>query len=248
MEGRIMIKIANLAKCYGKLEAIKDVSFEAKDGEITTLLGANGSGKTTTLRCMAGLITPSNGDVHIDGVSVSADPIEARKKLGFVPDEFGLYGRMTAREHLTYFAGFHGMHGEAGKTAAERVIKTLHMDAIADRRTDGFSLGERTKVALARALVYQPNNIVLDEPTRGLDVLSIRLLRGLLNELRQEGHAILFSSHIMAEVEDLADRVVMITDGRVVADGSPTELKDNAKSNSLEDAFVTLIHQQERAA
>ena len=243
-----MIKVENLAKRYGKLEAIKNVNFSAKDGQVTTLLGANGSGKTTTLRCMAGLIEPTSGDVYIDDVPVSRKPLEARKKLGFVPDEFGLYGRMTAREHLTYFAGFHGLHSHVGEAAAERVIRTLHMGRIADRRTDGFSLGERAKVALARALVYDPKNIVLDEPTRGLDVLSIRLLRGLLKELRQDGHAILFSSHIMAEVEDLADRVVMITAGHVVADGAPAELKDAAKSASLEDAFVTLTKQEERAA
>lgn len=243
-----MIEITNLEKSYGKIHALKGVSFSADDGKITTLLGANGSGKTTTLRCMAGLIVPTAGDVMINGVAVSKKPLEARKHLGFVPDEFGLYGRLTAREHLKYFAGFHGLHGNSADEAAERAIQILHMGAIADRRTDGFSLGERAKVALARALVYGPRNIVLDEPTRGLDVLSIRLLRGLLKELRQDGHAILFSSHVMAEVEDLADRIVMITVGKVVADGAPGDLKEKAKTTSLEDAFVALTNTEERAA
>lgn len=243
-----MIEVQKIAKTYKDIHAVRDVSFSARDGEITTLLGANGSGKTTTLRCIAGLIKPTGGDAFIDQIAVSSNPIEARKRLGFVADEFGLYGRMTAREHLTYFAGFHNLLGTSAEAAAENTIQLLHMGEIADRRTEGFSLGERAKVALARALVYDPANIILDEPTRGLDVMSIRLLRGLLKELREDGRTILFSSHIMAEVEDLADRVVMITGGRVVADGAPSALKEQAKSHTLEDAFVALTGLEGRAA
>lgn len=243
-----MIEVTNIAKQYGDVHAARDVSFRAEDGKVTTLLGANGSGKTTTLRAISGLIKPTAGDAFIDGIAVSKKPIEARKRLGFVADEFGLYGRMTAREHLVYFAGFHGLYGADADKAAEKTIQSLHMGAIADRRTEGFSLGERAKVAMARALVYDPQNIILDEPTRGLDVMSIRLLRGLLRELRQEGRTILFSSHIMTEVEDLADHIVMISDGRVVAAGSPVNLKEEAKSGTLEDAFVTLTTQEGKAA
>ncbi len=243
-----MIEVQNIEKIYGEVYAARDVNFSAKDGEITTLLGANGSGKTTTLRCIAGLIKPTKGDAWIDGIAVSENPLKAREQLGFVADEFGLYGRMTAREHLVYFAGFHDLYGAEADAAAEKTIQILHMGEIADRRTEGFSLGERAKVALARALVYSPSNIILDEPTRGLDVMSIRLLRELLRELRSDGRTILFSSHIMAEVEDLADRVVMITDGRVVADGTPEELKQEASSHNLEEAFVTLTSIEGRAA
>jgi sodium transport system ATP-binding protein len=243
-----MITVKNLAKSYGKVDAVTDVNFSAEDGQITTLLGVNGSGKTTTLRAIAGLINPDRGEALIDGFNVAADPIGAREKLGFVPDEFGLYTRLTAREHMFYFGRFHGLKGVALEEAAEKTIQLLHMEKIADRRTEGFSLGERAKVSLARAMIHSPQNIILDEPTRGLDVLSIRLLRGILNELKQDQKTILFSSHVMAEVEVLSDKVVLITQGRVVAEGRPEALVKKAGTKTLEDAFVKLTALTEDAA
>ncbi|MCH7807390.1 MAG: ATP-binding cassette domain-containing protein [Proteobacteria bacterium] len=243
-----MLEIKQLAKTFGTIEAIKDVSFTARDGQITTLLGANGSGKTTTLRCITGLIKPTHGSVVVDGIEVAKNPLKARKNLGFVADEFGLYPRLTAREHLVYYAGFHNLYGDHAAAAAEKTITILHMEHIADRRTGGFSLGERAKVALARAMVHSPQNFMLDEPTRGLDVLSIRLLRGLLKELKEEGRTILFSSHVMAEVEALSDRVVIISGGIVRADGPPGALKEKAKTRTLEDAFIKITGYQEKAA
>ncbi len=243
-----MIKVTNLAKAFGKVQAVSDVTFSAENGKITTLLGVNGSGKTTTLRAIAGLIRPDRGEAIIDGTRVGENPISAREKLGFVPDEFGLYPRLTAREHMFYFGEFHGLSGKALEKAANCTIKLLHMEKIADRRTEGFSLGERAKVSLARAMIHSPPNIILDEPTRGLDVLSILLLREILTELRASGRAILFSSHVMGEVEILSDKVVLINAGRVVAEGTPRDLIKKAGAKNLEAAFVKLTNAGEVAA
>lgn len=235
-----MIEIKHIGKSFGKIQAIKDVDFTARDGEITTLLGVNGSGKTTTLRSIAGLIKPDTGRVVVDGITVAEDPKTVRRNLGYLLDEFGLYTRLTTREHMKYFANLHGIRGQARKDAINDTIALLKIEDIADRRTEGFSLGERSKVALARTLVFSPQNLILDEPSRGLDVLSIRMLRHLLQKLRDEGRCILFSSHVMAEVAELSDRVVIISDGVVVDDDTPAALIEKTKSKNLEDAFVVL--------
>ena len=243
-----MIDVRNLAKKFGKIEALKDLSFKAKDGEITTLLGANGSGKTTCLRTICGLIKCDTGDVLVNGLSVHEHPIKIREDLGFVPDEFGLYPRLTAREHMEYFAGFHNLKGATKDKAVEETLTLLNMHDLADRRTEGFSLGERSKVALGRTLVNNPQNIILDEPTRGLDVVNIRLLRVILKKLREQGKCLLFSSHVMADVQALSDRVVIVADGQVVADAPPNEIIKKEGTQNLEDAFVTLIGHEGKAA
>jgi sodium transport system ATP-binding protein len=248
IQGKIMIDVRNLAKSFGKIQALKDLSFKANDGKITTLLGANGSGKTTCLRTICGLIKCDSGDVFVNHLSVHENPIKIREDLGFVPDEFGLYPRLTSREHMEYFAGFHGLRGAEKDKAVDETLTLLNMHDLADRRTEGFSLGERSKVALARTLVNRPKNIILDEPTRGLDVVNIRLLREVLKELRSQGRCLLFSSHVMAEVQELSDRVVIIADGQVVADDPPDEIIKNEGAKNLEDAFVSLIGHEEKAA
>ncbi|WP_119680016.1 ABC transporter ATP-binding protein [Indioceanicola profundi] len=235
-----MLEISGLVKRFKKVTAVDRVSFAARDGEITTLLGANGSGKTTSLRCLVGLLRPDAGRVAVDGIEVAADPKRARQRLGWFPDAFGLYPRLTVREHLRYFARLHGMDGPAMEQAIRAAIAELGMEDIADRRTEGFSTGQSMKVALARALVHAPPNLILDEPTRGLDVMSIRLLRDTLRRLRAEGRCILLSSHVMAEVAELSDRIVCIAGGRTVAEGSPAELVARTGAASLEDAFVQL--------
>ncbi len=235
-----MIRTAALAKSFGKVQAISSVGFTAPDAAITTLLGANGSGKTTTLRIIAGLIKPDAGEAEIDGTDVIRDPYAGREKLGVFPDRFGLYPRLTAREHLAYFAGLHGVTGKALKTAIDEVTDALRMDDILNRRTEGFSTGQRMKVALARAMIHKPRNLILDEPSRGLDVVSIRLLRDILRRLRDEGCCILFSSHVMAEVDVLSDRILIIAKGEIAADGTAAELRARAGTDDLEDAFVTL--------
>lgn len=235
-----MLEIQGLVKRFGKVTAVDGASITALDGQITTLLGANGSGKTTSLRCLVGLLRPDAGRVAVDGVEVVLDPRTARQRLGWFPDAFGLYPRLTVREHLRYFAKLHGMGGSAMEGAIDAAIAELAMQDIADRRTEGFSTGQSMKVALARALVHSPRNLILDEPTRGLDVMSIRLLRETLRNLRTQGRCILLSSHVMAEVAELSDRVVCMAGGRTVADGTPAELVARTGAGNLEDAFVQL--------
>lgn len=235
-----MISVEKIAKNFGDVQAVRDVSFEAKDAMITTLLGANGSGKSTTLRTVAALLMPSSGRCLVDGICVQDNPLKAQERLGIFPDQFGLYVRLTAREHLEYFAEMHGLTGKRLTAAIDEVVATLRMEDILERRTGGFSQGQRMKVALARAIVHKPQNIVLDEPTRGLDVMSIRLLRQILLDLKDAGHCVLLSSHVMAEVEILSDHVVMIADGTVCADGTPDDLVAQAGEPNLEEAFVTL--------
>lgn len=233
-----VIDVDRVGKSYGRVMAVEEVSFSAPDGAITTLLGANGSGKTTTLAVLVGLIRPDRGTARIDGLDIGADTLGARRRIGWFPDSFGLYPRLTAREHVRYFGRLHGMAGGELEAAIDRAVDELAMRDIIDRRAEGFSTGERMKVALARSMVHGPANLILDEPTRGLDVMSVRLLRETLRRLRAAGRCVLMSSHVMAEVEELSDRVVCIAHGRVVAEGSPAELVARTGARSLEDAFV----------
>ncbi|NRA70969.1 MAG: ATP-binding cassette domain-containing protein [Gammaproteobacteria bacterium] len=243
-----MLKVDNISKTFGDFTAVDGVSFEAKDGEITGILGPNGAGKTTCLRILYGLLKPTTGYATIDGIDVQKSAITARKSLGIFPDQFGMSERLTAREQIEYFAQMHGLTGAALKEALDRVIKDLDMAEISDRRTEGFSQGQRMKVTLAQALVHRPKNLVLDEPTRGLDVMSTRLLREQLRKLKDEGHCILFSSHVMQEVAALCDRVIVVAKGKIVANGSPEELCKLAGKDSLEDAFVAIIGSDEGVA
>ena len=235
-----MIEVQDLAKSFGKVQAVDGATFVAGDGAITTLLGANGSGKTTTLNMMMGLLKPDRGTAKVDGIVVEGTGKETQRRTGWFPDSVGLYPRLTSREHMRYFGELHGLEGRALEAAIDRTIADLQMEEIADRRTEGFSTGQRMKVALARALVHSPPNIVLDEPTRGLDVMSVRLLRDTLRNLREAGRCILMSSHVMAEVQELSDHIVVISAGRVVADGSPAELIARTSAPDLEEAFIRL--------
>jgi sodium transport system ATP-binding protein len=235
-----MIEVQDLAKRFGKVQAVDGATFAARDGAITTLLGANGSGKTTTLNMLMGLLKPDRGSARIDGITVEGSGKETQRRTGWFPDSVGLYPRLTSREHMRYFGALHGLEGKPLEQAIDRTIAELQMEAIADRRTEGFSTGQRMKVALARALVHSPPNIMLDEPTRGLDVMSVRLLRETLRQLRADGRCILMSSHVMAEVHELSDHIVVISAGRVVAEGSPDELIARTATPNLEEAFVRL--------
>ncbi len=243
-----MIKVSNLSKRIGEVQALNDLSFEAKNGQITGLLGPNGAGKTTCLRTVFGLLQADEGIAEIDGIDVAKSPIEAKQQLGLFPDPFGLYERLTPREYVSYFAELNGLSRKEAKTATANVLTQLHMDDIADRRCKGFSQGQRMKTALAQAIVHQPTNIILDEPTRGLDVMSTRVLRDLLKALKEQGHCVLFSSHVMQEVAALCDQVIVMADGKVVAVGSPDELCQQTGKESLEDAFIQLIGTDEGIA
>ena len=232
-------------KSKQRVVAVDDVGFEARDGEITGLLGPNGAGKTTTLRMLYTLMRPESGRVLVDGRDVAVDAEAARRALGVLPDARGVYKRLTARENIRYFGELHGMSPAVIAERTRVLAEALQMEDFLDRQTEGFSQGQRTKTAIARALVHDPRNVILDEPTNGLDVMTTRGLRDFLRQLRGEGHCVIFSSHIMQEVAALCDRIVVIADGRVVAEGSPDALRAQAGSNNLEDAFVRLIGTEE---
>jgi sodium transport system ATP-binding protein len=236
-----MIEVQDLHKSFGSTRAVNGMSFQARDGEITALLGANGAGKTTTLRMLYTLMQPQAGRILVDGVDALAQPLEVRRRLGVLPDARGLYRRLTARENIEYYAALQGLTARAARTRIDALLATLAMQDIADRRTEGFSQGERLKTALARALVHEPRNVVLDEPTNGLDVMSTRSLRDFLRGLRDDGRCVLFSTHIMQEVAALCDHVVVVARGRVVAEGSPDALRERTGEASLEEAFIKLI-------
>jgi sodium transport system ATP-binding protein len=235
-----MIQIEGLRKHFGEVKAVDDIDFTAADGAVTGLLGPNGAGKTTTLRMLYGLMQPDGGRMLIDGADVGIDPQAAQARMGVLPDSRGLYPRLTAREHLRYFGRLQGVEGAQLETRIGELLDLLDMDSIADRRTEGFSQGERVKVALGRALVHNPANVLLDEPTNGLDVMSTRAMRGLIRRMRQEGKCVLFSSHIMQEVSALCDTIVIIAAGRIAAQGTPDQLRQQTGRDNLEDAFVAL--------
>ena len=225
------------------VQAVRDVSLTALDGQITGLLGPNGAGKTTTLRMLAGLIKPDAGAMQVDGVDVARRPLQALARMGLLSDARGLYPRLTARENIVYYAQLHGMAPDAANARAEDLARMFDMAALLERRTDGFSQGERMKTALARALVHDPANIILDEPTNGLDVLATRALRESLRFLRSpEGGAkcIVFSTHIMQEVQRLCDTVVVVAHGSSVASGTVPELLQRTGQSDFEEAFVRL--------
>ena len=236
-----MIQVEGLHKRFGAQVAVQEVSFHAPDGAVTGLLGPNGAGKTTTLRMLYTLLPPDGGSARVDGFEVRTAPLEVRRRIGVLPDAKGLYPRLTAREHVRYWGQLHGMAGAHLERACDEVVELLDMGPIAHRRCEGFSQGERMKVAIARALVHRPQNVLLDEPSNGLDVMSTRALRALIRRLREEGRCVLFSSHVMQEVAALCDRVVVVAHGRVVAQGTPEELRVRTGKDSLEEAFVSII-------
>jgi sodium transport system ATP-binding protein len=251
-----MIQIEQLRKSFTQgsgrkkrtVQAVDGVNFTAADGRITGLLGPNGAGKTTTLRIAAALIEPDSGAVRVDGIDVAQQPAAALARMGVLSDARGLYPRLTARENIVYYGRLHGMTAAAADARAQSLAEVLEMAPLLDRRTDGFSQGERMKTALARALVHDPPNIVLDEPTNGLDVLATRALREALRRLRDdEGKCIVFSTHIMSEVERLCDRVVVVSHGRTVAEGTVAELSARAGEQDFEDTFVKLAFPPELA-
>ena len=239
-----MIDARGMTKSFGKrgeIHAVRDVSFAAPDGHITGLLGPNGAGKTTLLRMLATLIVPDAGGASIGGLDVVRERYAVRERIGVLSDARGLYPRLTARENVRYYGTLHGLSGEFLEARIATLIHTLGLDALADRRTQGFSQGEKMKVAIARALVHDPATILLDEPTNGLDIMSVRALREQLRQLRTEGKCLLFSSHVMQEVAALCDRIVILGAGRVVAAGTAAELIAQSGAATLEDAFVSLL-------
>lgn len=244
-----MIEVHDLHKTFkartGPVHAVRGVGFTARDGEITGLLGPNGAGKTTTLRMLYTLMNPDRGGVRVDGLDFREHAAEVRARLGVLPDARGVYKRLTARENIAYFGRLHGLDEATIASRTETLASALQMHDFLDRRTEGFSQGQRTKTAIARALVHDPKNVILDEPTNGLDVMTTRGLREFLLRLKREKRCVIFSSHIMQEVAALCDRIVVIANGEVRAEGTPDELRARTGTQNLEDAFVQLIGSEE---
>jgi sodium transport system ATP-binding protein len=239
-----LIVVENLAKAFGRrgeVRAVDSVAFTAADGRITGLLGPNGAGKTTLLRMLATLMIPDSGRASVDTHDVVRDRYAVRRSIGVLSDARGLYPRLTARENIRYYGALQGLTGASLDARVDELVRALGLAAIANRRAQGFSQGERMKVAIARALVHDPQTILLDEPTSGLDIMSIRALRDLLRELRRSGKCLLFSSHVMQEVSALCDSIVILGHGRVVAIGTASELIAQSGESVLEDAFVRLL-------
>jgi len=236
-----MIQVTDLSKRFGQVQAVRGVTFTAPNGRITGLLGPNGAGKSTTLRMLATLLQPDSGDAMIDGESARRNPIEVRRRMGVLSHASGLYPQLSARENIIYFAELHGLDRSVAHARVAELTRLLELSEFIDRKAKGFSQGQRLKTALARALVHDPKNLILDEPTNGLDVMAVRNLRSLLQRLREQGRCILFSSHVMQEVALLCDEVVVIAQGRVVASGTVEALRVAAGEPTLEDAFVKLI-------
>ncbi len=247
-----MIRVEGVAKQFAAVrrraapvQAVRSVSFDAADGAITGLLGPNGAGKTTTLRMLAGLIAPDAGRLQVGGIDVVQRPRAALAAMGLLGDARGLTPRLTARENIVYYARLQGLARDAAHARAETLAQAFDLVPLLERRTEGFSQGERMKTALARALVHDPAHIVLDEPTNGLDVLATRALRETLRWLSSPAggaKCIVFSTHVMQEVERLCDRVVVVAHGATVADGTVAELVARTGAADFEQAFVTLAY------
>ncbi|MDL2355403.1 MAG: ATP-binding cassette domain-containing protein [Pseudomonadota bacterium] len=236
-----MIETNDVHKQFGAVQALGGVSFKAQDGQITALLGPNGAGKTTLLRLLVGLLRRDRGSIRIDGVDPQVDPLAVRRNIGFLTDQFGLYDRLSTREYLVYFGELNGMGGPSLQARIDEVAELLAMTDIVERRAKGFSQGQRIKVALARTLLHRPRHLLLDEPSRGLDVMSTRALRAALTALRQDGCCVIMATHVMQEVTHLCDDVIVIAKGHTVAQGSPRQLCERTGIASLEDAFVSLV-------
>ena len=236
-----MIRVTDIHKAFGTVRAVRGVSFTAPDGRITGLLGPNGAGKSTTLRILYTVLRPDSGTAIVDGADVVNDSLKVRQKIGALPHGAGLYPHLTARENIEYYARLCGLDEHEIGDRVAGIVRLLEIEEFADRRTKGFSQGQRTKVSLARALVHDPQNLILDEPTNGLDVMATRSLRRLILKLRDSGRCVLFSSHVMQEVAALCDNICIIAKGQVAIDDSADGIREQTGQDDLEEAFVSAI-------
>ncbi len=242
-----MIRVSDLHKSFGTVRAVRGVSFEAPDGKITGLLGPNGAGKSTTLRVLYTVLKPDAGTATIDGIDVVTHSLDARRRVGALPHGAGLYPHLTARENIAYHAALCGLSRDNIEERVDNIVELLDIGDFAERRTKGFSHGQRTKVALARSLVHDPQNVILDEPSNGLDVMATRSLRELILKLKDDGRCVLFSSHVMQEVVALCDDIVIIARGKVAIHDTADGIRNRTGCDDLEDAFVKAILEMEPA-
>ena len=240
-----MIAVKDLRKSFGEVKAVQGISFEADNGKITGLLGPNGAGKSTTLRVLYTVLKPDSGSATIDGIDVVEDGLAARARIGTLPHGSGLYPHLSARENIAYYAKLYDMPDDTIDEAVQKVIDQLDINDFADRRTKGFSQGQKTKVSLARSLVHGPQNVILDEPSNGLDVMATRSLRELIRQLRDAGKCVLFSSHVMQEVAALCDEIVIIAEGQVALHDTAEGIRNATGCDDLEDAFVKALEMVE---
>lgn len=243
-----MLTVNQLRKAFGKIQAVAEVGFTAPDGAITGLLGPNGAGKSTTLRMISTVLKPDAGSIRVDEHDALTAPTAARQALGVLPHNSGVYPRLSGKENIRYYGELNGLRGAALEQRIAELAGLLDLSEFMERPAKGYSQGQRTKIALARALVHKPRNIVLDEPTNGLDVMATRALRDLIRQLKDQGHCVLFSSHVMQEVAALCDDIVIIAHGRVVAQGTPDAIRAQTGETDLEDAFVKAIGSTEGLA
>lgn len=236
-----MIEVKSLSKAFGDIKAVNNITFTADNGVVTGLLGPNGAGKSTTLRILYGLLVQDTGTALVDNIDIKSDRLRAQQRIGVLPDSHGLYVRLTAREHIHYFGRMHNVDENKLESRTDELIRILNMQAIADRQVEGFSQGERMKVCLARSLIHDPPNVLLDEPTNGLDVMTTRTVREIISELKSRNIAVLFSSHLMHEVSRLCDHIIIVSEGSIVASGTTDEIRAAAGEDNLEEAFVKLV-------
>ncbi len=242
-----MIEVEGLVKHFGPVRAVDGISFTCRDGEVFGLLGPNGAGKTTTLRMLATVLVPDAGTARVNGHDILQEPRRVQRAIGVLPETVGLYDRLTPREHLRYFGRLHSLEQPALEQRIEALLEILEMGEYADRRCGEFSKGMRQKVALGRALAHDPQTMILDEPTAGLDVMSARGVREIIGRFCEEGRCVLLSTHVMSEAERLCDRIAIIHRGRILTAGSPDELRRETGEENLEEAFVKLVGEEGRA-
>jgi sodium transport system ATP-binding protein len=236
------VVVSSLIKRFGATAAVDGLSFQVASGEIYGLLGPNGAGKTTTLRVLAGLLVPTAGAARVAGVDVATEPLVVRRRLGFLTNTTGLYPRLTGTELLGYFARLHGLDREGAAARIETLSRALELGPFIGRRSESLSTGERQRLSIARAVLHDPDVLILDEPTAGLDVLASRFLRDFVRAERERGKAIVFSTHYLAEAELLCDRIGLLHRGRLLAEGTPGALRAAAgDAPSLEEAFLRLV-------
>ncbi len=240
------IRAVALRKVYqdperGEVEAVRGLDLRCQRGEIYGLLGPNGAGKTTTLRMLSTILAPTRGTAYIDGVDVCEDPLEARRRIGFLSTSTGLYPRLTGRETLHYFGELHGMSKDAVATRIEELIAAFDLEDFIDGRNESFSTGQKQKISIARAVLHDPPVLILDEPTTGLDILASSAMIEFIDTARSAGTCVLFSTHIMSEAERLCERIGVIYHGRLLAEGSYDELRELTGEDYLDGVFMSLV-------